>query len=38
HADISTTEIYTHILDARMQQLVQTHHPLARLNKPGHDS
>lgn len=38
HADISTTEIYTHILDARMQQLVQTHHPLARLNKPGQDS
>ena len=29
HADISTTEIYTHILDARMQQLVRTHHPLA---------
>ncbi len=29
HADISTTEIYTHILDARMQQLVRSHHPLA---------
>ena len=29
HADISTTEIYTHVLDARMKQLVEEHHPLA---------
>ncbi len=30
HADISTTQIYTHVLDARMQALVQEKHPLAR--------
>lgn len=29
HADISTTEIYTHVLTARMQALVKAHHPLA---------
>ena len=29
HADVTTTEIYTHILDARLQELVLTHHPLA---------
>jgi integrase/recombinase XerD len=30
HADVSTTEIYTHVLDERLKQLVLTHHPLAR--------
>lgn len=30
HADISTTEIYTHMLDERLRQLVLTHHPLAK--------
>jgi integrase/recombinase XerD len=30
HADIATTEIYTHILDDRLKQLVLDHHPLAR--------
>ena len=30
HADISTTEIYTHVLEARLRELVETHHPLAR--------
>jgi integrase/recombinase XerD len=29
HADISTTQIYTHVLDARLRALVETHHPLA---------
>jgi len=29
HADISTTQIYTHVLDERLQKLVQGHHPLA---------
>ena len=30
HADISTTQIYTHVLDERLRELVQTHHPLAK--------
>jgi len=30
HADIATTEIYTHILDERLKRLVLDHHPLAR--------
>ena len=29
HADISTTEIYTHVLEDRLQRLVGEHHPLA---------
>jgi len=29
HADIATTQIYTHVLAERLQQLVQAHHPLA---------
>ncbi len=30
HADVATTEIYTHVLDARLKSLVLDHHPLAR--------
>lgn len=30
HADISTTQIYTHVLDERLQALVEAHHPLAK--------
>ncbi len=30
HADVSTTEIYTHVLQTRLSELVRTHHPLAR--------
>ena len=30
HADISTTEIYTHVLDERLKELVLEHHPLAK--------
>jgi integrase/recombinase XerD len=30
HADISTTQIYTHVLDERLRELVETAHPLAR--------
>ncbi len=30
HADISTTQIYTHVLEERLREIVQTHHPLAK--------
>jgi len=30
HADLSSTEIYTHVLDDRLRALVMEHHPLAR--------
>jgi integrase/recombinase XerD len=30
HADISTTEIYTHVLEERLKRLVLEHHPLAK--------
>lgn len=29
HADISTTQVYTHVLDARLKALVEDKHPLA---------
>jgi integrase/recombinase XerD len=29
HADISTTQIYTHVLDEKLRNLVESHHPLA---------
>ena len=29
HADLATTEIYTHVLDERLKSLVLDHHPLA---------
>lgn len=34
HADISTTEIYTHVLQERMRTLVEAAHPLAHLGLP----
>ena len=30
HADISTTQIYTHVLSRRLMSVVSTHHPLAK--------
>ncbi|MEP5009821.1 tyrosine-type recombinase/integrase, partial [Roseobacter sp.] len=30
HADVATTEIYTHVLDERLRELVLENHPLAR--------
>lgn len=32
HADVATTEIYTHVLEERLSDLVLTHHPLASGN------
>jgi integrase/recombinase XerD len=29
HADIATTQIYTHVLDEKLKTLVENHHPLA---------
>lgn len=33
HSDISTTQIYTHVLDEKLRELVETHHPLAKTTK-----
>ena len=30
HADVATTEIYTHVLEDRLKELVLEHHPLSR--------
>ena len=38
HADVATTEIYTHVLEARLSDLVLNHHPLSekpRRKLPG---
>lgn len=34
HADVATTEIYTHVLDEHLKSLVLEHHPLARKAGP----
>ncbi|WP_435258879.1 site-specific tyrosine recombinase XerD [Thioclava sp. FR2] len=33
HADVATTEIYTHVLDDHLKDLVLTHHPLAKKSR-----
>ncbi len=35
HADIATTQIYTHLQPGRLAEVVATHHPLARTGDPG---
>ncbi|MFL2769544.1 MAG: site-specific tyrosine recombinase XerD [Rhodospirillaceae bacterium] len=34
HADITTTQIYTHVLDERLKRLVQSNHPLSVFKLP----
>ena len=31
HADISTTQIYTHVLKDRLKKLVSDNHPLSKI-------
>lgn len=38
HADVATTEIYTHVLDERLSELVLEHHPLARGNRDTNEN
>lgn len=33
HADISTTQLYTHVLSERLRELVTLHHPLSALSR-----
>ncbi len=33
HADISTTEIYTHVMTKRLKEVVESHHPLSESGK-----
>jgi integrase/recombinase XerD len=30
HADVATTQIYTHVLDEHLKTLVLSHHPLSK--------
>ncbi|WP_223424911.1 site-specific tyrosine recombinase XerD [Tateyamaria pelophila] len=33
HADVATTEIYTHVVDERLTELVMEHHPLSKAKR-----
>jgi integrase/recombinase XerD len=35
HADIATTQIYTHVTEGRLREVVETKHPLARAHREG---
>lgn len=35
HSDIATTQIYTHVLERRLEDAVAFHHPLSRKSKKG---
>ncbi len=37
HADISTTQIYTHVLEERLRELVHEHHPLGAKQAQSRD-
>jgi len=37
HADVATTEIYTHVVDERLKALVMDHHPLAQIDDDADD-
>jgi len=34
HADIATTQIYTHVAEDRLREIVETKHPMARRRQP----
>ena len=35
HADISTTQIYTHVMKSRLRKIVEKHHPRATSGQPA---